>query len=350
MALKLQNCAKGGYLNVLQSTLARQNHTAVFLGEVQKSNEGNQKKSLHASASKSYPSAPVIPLPRNMTQIFGNETGRFTPERARDITWPVLVHHTNAPTCSTKTEFQRFSFDDSMVKANRTELHTDSYDCMGAVSLNSSMQSNVPQPFSSDGKSMHLNMPGGQWGRDDKYIADDMQKSHYAKIKPQFSKQDSGKGADSNIIARCSVLNQNFHYLIGGHVMKYSTSTGVTPSESQNTPSKSTSNDNESAVTKLKRAIKDYGSTVVVFHVGISLVSLGTCYVAISSGVDVPSLVNTLGLVDNASIQGILSKSSTFLIAYGIHKLFAPARISITLATTPFLVRYLRKIGVLKVK
>lgn len=33
---------------------------------------------------------------------------------------------------------------------------------------------------------------------------------------------------------------------------------------------------------KLKKAVKEYGSTVIVFHVGISLLSLGTCYLLVS--------------------------------------------------------------------
>lgn len=33
---------------------------------------------------------------------------------------------------------------------------------------------------------------------------------------------------------------------------------------------------------KLKKAVKEYGSTVIVFHVGISLISLGTCYILVS--------------------------------------------------------------------
>lgn len=33
---------------------------------------------------------------------------------------------------------------------------------------------------------------------------------------------------------------------------------------------------------KLKKAVKEYGSTVIIFHVGISLVSLGVCYSLIS--------------------------------------------------------------------
>lgn len=33
---------------------------------------------------------------------------------------------------------------------------------------------------------------------------------------------------------------------------------------------------------KFKKAIKEYGSTVIVFHVGISLMSLGGCYLLVS--------------------------------------------------------------------
>jgi hypothetical protein len=33
---------------------------------------------------------------------------------------------------------------------------------------------------------------------------------------------------------------------------------------------------------KLKQAVRDYGSTVIVFHVGISLMSLGGFYLAFS--------------------------------------------------------------------
>lgn len=33
---------------------------------------------------------------------------------------------------------------------------------------------------------------------------------------------------------------------------------------------------------KLKKAVKEYGSTVIVFHIGIALISLGTCYLLVS--------------------------------------------------------------------
>lgn len=33
---------------------------------------------------------------------------------------------------------------------------------------------------------------------------------------------------------------------------------------------------------KLKKAVKEYGSTVIIFHVTISMISLGSCYLLIS--------------------------------------------------------------------
>lgn len=43
----------------------------------------------------------------------------------------------------------------------------------------------------------------------------------------------------------------------------------------------------------------------------------------------------------------VAGEVGAFVVAYAIHKMFAPVRISITLFSTPFIVRYLRKIGVL---
>ncbi|XP_038067430.1 uncharacterized protein LOC119737287 [Patiria miniata] len=101
---------------------------------------------------------------------------------------------------------------------------------------------------------------------------------------------------------------------------------------------------------RLKRAVKDYGSTVIVFHVCISLMSLGGFYLAVSSGLDVQALLTTIGFSSDVVASRLATGTSTFLVAYGVHKLFAPARIAVTLTCTPFIVRYLRGIGFLKVK
>ncbi|KAK4879318.1 hypothetical protein RN001_007464 [Aquatica leii] len=94
---------------------------------------------------------------------------------------------------------------------------------------------------------------------------------------------------------------------------------------------------------KLKRAVKEYGSTVIIFHVTISLMSLGGCYLLVSSGIDLAKIFSSLGISGS-----VATNAGTFVTAYAIHKVFAPVRISITLGATPFIVRYLRRIGFLK--
>lgn len=58
------------------------------------------------------------------------------------------------------------------------------------------------------------------------------------------------------------------------------------------------------------------------------------------------ALLEKLNLADKA--PKFAENASTFLIAYAVHKVFAPVRISITLASTPFIVRYLRNKKFLK--
>ncbi|CAG9769037.1 unnamed protein product [Ceutorhynchus assimilis] len=100
---------------------------------------------------------------------------------------------------------------------------------------------------------------------------------------------------------------------------------------------------------KLKKAVTEYGTTVIVFHVGISLMSLGTSYALVSTGLDVEQLLTTLKLQEYVKGNTMLvSNAGTFAVAYAIHKVFAPVRITITLGSVPFIVKYLRNKGVLK--
>ena len=67
------------------------------------------------------------------------------------------------------------------------------------------------------------------------------------------------------------------------------------------------------------------------------------------SGIDVVSLVANLPVVgEKLKDNSVAAGASTFVIAYAVHKVFAPVRISITLGTVPFLVRYLRGRGIIK--
>ncbi|KFP75932.1 Protein FAM210B, partial [Acanthisitta chloris] len=99
---------------------------------------------------------------------------------------------------------------------------------------------------------------------------------------------------------------------------------------------------------QLKQVFKEYGAVGVSFHVGISLVSLGIFYLAVSSGVDMTAILLKLGVSDSSLQSRMAAGTSTFVLAYAVHKLFAPVRISITVVSVPFLVRYCRKIGFFK--
>lgn len=60
------------------------------------------------------------------------------------------------------------------------------------------------------------------------------------------------------------------------------------------------------------------------------------------------AILEHVGLANTALTSKLATGASTFVVAYAVHKVFAPIRISITLASTPFIVRYLRNKGFLK--
>ena len=73
------------------------------------------------------------------------------------------------------------------------------------------------------------------------------------------------------------------------------------------------------------------------------------------SGLDVVGLLSKLPYLGEKMaatdlVRDLGSGATTFVIAYAVHKAFAPVRISVTLACAPLLVRYLRRKGVLMVK
>ncbi|OAD52186.1 hypothetical protein WN48_02751 [Eufriesea mexicana] len=307
----------------------------------------NRMKNLHVSSLRRYPDAPTLPLPTNVSEIFANETGRFTPERARDIAAPVLLYGKNDCRSYFSKQLTKPATCSSSLE-NCSDTHIDSYDCFGAVSLNSTMQSNVPKPFCSNGKSTHLNMPGGQWARDGKYIAEDMQKSHYRSIRlPQLKLDKSGL---TSYITTNTIFQTMYKpkYI---YIMEYSTK----PSQPVNNVLNTNNNKDQGNVTRLnlstksrlRNTIKDFGYTCLAFHIGISLLSFGACYTAVDRGMDFAPIIQYLFDTSEEKTKNLIT-GSTFVVAYSIHKLMAPIRISITLGVTPFLVSYLRKVGIIK--
>ncbi|XP_062853674.1 protein FAM210B, mitochondrial isoform X3 [Trichomycterus rosablanca] len=106
--------------------------------------------------------------------------------------------------------------------------------------------------------------------------------------------------------------------------------------------------DNQNKTNQLKKVFKEYGAVGVSFHIGISVISLGIFYVALSSGINMTAVLCKLGFSESILQSKMAAGTSTFVIAYAVHKLFAPLRISITIVSVPLIVRYFRKTGFFK--
>ncbi|KAM8775927.1 protein FAM210B, mitochondrial [Rhynchonycteris naso] len=122
------------------------------------------------------------------------------------------------------------------------------------------------------------------------------------------------------------------------------------PSKPTTTTGSGVSNaeEKQSKAQQLKKVFQEYGAVGVSLHIGISLVSLGMFYMVVSSGVDMSAILLKLGFKESLVQSKMAAGASSFVVAYAIHKLFAPVRISITLVSVPLIVRYFRKVGFFK--
>lgn len=289
---------------------------------------------MHLSAKQEYPQADPIPLPLNIDPQI--ESYRFSPQRARDLSSSAIsTNYWNQRAIDITIDSTQYD-----IKSN-ADPHVESYDCRGAVNLNSSMQSNVPSPLGGMHKYSHLNMPGGQWSQCNKFLSHDLHSSHYTTLRREARKNWSkvsvydengtkgknetthimndaclhGKNTSLSKIVCDQIMNayslnasplisqMNYKYSIKPmlshmnissnrkihrsfsdkrEIMKNSED-GVLKTE-ENVQKKS---GEEIAVVlspreKLKAAVKDYGATVFIFHIAISLASLGIIYQLVS--------------------------------------------------------------------
>lgn len=189
------------------------------------------------------------------------------------------------------------------------------------------MQTNVPKPFEISGKApVHLNMPGGQWAQDEKYISGDLHTFHHSNISskknpgtanrtfgllglsvpvghaavPRVSGSNplfgGGGGAGSvdsvNLIQLLSSANKvrllsnkasaSEHFIRLSPECKFFHKSAVSNTQQSQDKTADTPEPQLTPRQKLQRAVKEYGATVIVFHVTISLASLGICYLLVS--------------------------------------------------------------------
>lgn len=73
--------------------------------------------------------------------------------------------------------------------------------------------------------------------------------------------------------------------------------------------------------------------------ISLSLISFTLCYALISAGVDVPALLQKVGISSNETGE----KVGTFALAYAAHKAASPIRFPPTVALTPIVAGWIGK-------
>lgn len=94
---------------------------------------------------------------------------------------------------------------------------------------------------------------------------------------------------------------------------------------------------NLTPIERIKQLTFKYGTFGIVVYLGISLISLGLAYVAVSSGLDVASLINVVYTIDlsQTSQHGV-----NFALAYAAYKLLMPFRVAASVYLAPKLHQY----------
>jgi len=180
MALQIQN--------VLKSAKKLANTRALSSGVFSSSFDANMNQSskLHLAVQREYPKAEQLPLPANINVA---ETACFSPLRNRDITSSAINAHNEMVGIDVTLD----TINPEMKPEARFEdAHLGSYDRQGCVNLSSVMQSTVPEPFGGNQKISHLNMPGGSWGMQTKYLSHELNSSHYTELRQEL-RQDWSK-------------------------------------------------------------------------------------------------------------------------------------------------------------
>jgi hypothetical protein len=96
------------------------------------------------------------------------------------------------------------------------------------------------------------------------------------------------------------------------------------------------SGDGESA----KSLLKKYGIAYLATSIPLAMVSFGLCYLLVDNGVDVASLLQRVGINENADAA---EKAGTFAIAYAAHKAASPIRFPPTVLLTPVVAKLIGK-------
>ncbi|KAL7154137.1 hypothetical protein ABFS83_04G214800 [Erythranthe nasuta] len=98
-------------------------------------------------------------------------------------------------------------------------------------------------------------------------------------------------------------------------------------------------NETKSKGSQAKELLAKYGGAYLATSITLSLISFGLCYALINAGVDVPALLQKVGISTNETGE----KVGTFALAYAAHKAASPIRFPPTVALTPVVASWIGK-------
>lgn len=159
---------------------ARHKHTLSAEQQQQQQQQPPQQK-MHQAASGMTSFQPShIPMPANVEELQASEKARFSPRRNRDVSSQLNQVGSLFSSGFMGNQGSQSAYNRGTLPV---DSHVDVYDARITVSLSSVMQTNVPKPYGISGKApVHLNMPGGQWAQDDKYVSGDLHDHHHSTI------------------------------------------------------------------------------------------------------------------------------------------------------------------------
>ncbi|KAK9062674.1 hypothetical protein SSX86_019863 [Deinandra increscens subsp. villosa] len=88
-----------------------------------------------------------------------------------------------------------------------------------------------------------------------------------------------------------------------------------------------------------KELLTKYGGAYLATSITLSLISFSLCYALITAGVDVPALLQKVGISADATGE----KVGTFALAYAAHKAASPIRFPPTVVLTPIVASWIGK-------
>lgn len=139
------------------------------------------------------------------------------------------------------------------------------------------------------------------------------------------------------------ISKANFNKYIA---LAYSTDPHKQPEDDSNIP---LPNKQLSLLQRMKQLTKDYWYILLPVHLVTSIGWIGVFYALVTNGVDVTAMLEKCNFSEHYLEMLRNSGAGNWALAYALYKIFTPARYTVTIGGTTMVIRYLNRLGYLKV-